>query len=335
MNIRGCFSLTSMLLLSVGALDIAIGSHAAAAEQGPEQGHYIAVGDLPLEGRYVPGLGLERAPLFQGEDKAAWDTELREAWGLKSFPGTVDGVTSDGRKISVRIVGTAPNEFGRMWRTEVEKIESDQESPALLVFWSGRLDVEVRRQVSVTPSQPDYEVLAKTCSEKGEELKHHLDGKSDSRYGQIWYLDPLDADDRNDISDPADYDNIRMHVVSPEGNPEVGLAGCWYKSQTDPGRTYRGPVFAYDFARGEIQWQGALDLDEHLVFLELENDIYIVELDYCNACETSGFVMSRFTKHCVNTDSVAGRTSRCPPSIAGRLESAISGSASWFDGEDE
>ncbi len=335
MKILRWFALPGMLLASAGALGVAIGGNAAASGQDSDQGHYISVGDLPLEGRYVPGHGLEPVPLFEGADKAAGDKQLREAWGIQSFPSTVDGITSDGKKVKVRIVGTAPNEFGRLWRTEVTSTGNDQDRPALLVFWSGRLDVAVRRQVSVTPSQPDYDFLARTCSGKGVELKHHLDGKPDEGYGQIWYLDPLDANDRNDIANPADYSNIRMDVVSPEGSPEVGLVACWYKSLADPGRVYRGPVLAYDFAGGNIQWQGALDLDEHLVFLEIENDIYIVELDYCNACETAGYIMSKFTNHCVNADAAADKSENCTRSIAGRLDSAISGSASWFDGEDQ
>jgi hypothetical protein len=328
------FFLPCMLLISVGGFDDAIGSQPAAAEQASKQGHYISVGNLPLEGRYVPGHGLEREPLFEGEDKAEWERQLRETWGLDGFPSTVNGITSDGRNVEVRIVGTAPNEFGRLWRLEVESAGDEPESSPLLVFWTGDLDVAVRRQVPANPSESDYVLLAETCSEKGVELKHHLDGETNAGYGQIWYLDPLDANDRNDIADPANHENFRMDVVSPEGSPEVGLVACWYKSKTDPRTTYRGPVLAYDFSRQEIQWQGALDLDEHLVFLEIENDIYIVETDYCNACETSGFVMSKFTSHCVIADSVADRQKPCTHSITGRNRFSISGSASWFEGED-
>lgn len=279
---------------------------------------YLAIGDLPLDGGFVPGVGLVSSPIAGENDSAEVRAEkLRKAWNVAQLPAITRGVALDGNPTSVRIDGIKHNEFGAQW-------VRDSESEDVLFYWSGELSLVVLPPEPVKVSAKDRGVLLRACKDRGVELKHHLDDPSIKGSGTIWYLDPLNYEDRQDILDPTKDENIKLVVVSPRGFPQIGLAGCWYHGKS-AGQLYRGPVLAYDFVGRVIRWSDAVDLDEHQTFLRFEQDIYLVEFTYCDACETSGWNVSLFAK--------GNRGSKVGYSISERLASCISGSQSWFFSE--
>ncbi|MBO9717981.1 MAG: hypothetical protein J7507_14570 [Pseudoxanthomonas sp.] len=290
---------------------------------------FLAIGNLPLDGGFVPG-GVRSRILFDEGRKSEWENDLRAAWGIDAFPATVEGATWKGEPVRVRLEGVEPNEFGKLWI--VAQPPAGDAGP--LIYWSGKRAPKVRPPATRVLDARDEVVIRAECTRVGHEMKQPAmtvqDIEGNSRPN--WYLDPVFKEEKADIADPDVAANVRIDAVSPTGNPGVGLAGCWFASMSTSGMRYRGPVFAYDFHAHRIVWSDALDLDEHVNFLEYEGSIYLVEFFYCDVCETDGWSVGLFAER-TPSGNERRASSESAFRIVGRDASSVGGTASWFDDE--
>jgi hypothetical protein len=261
-----------------------------------DQFHLFSIGEVPLDGGYDEKLGLRKVTTGKNKDSPFSDRALRRMWGLSgSKPVEVDGVSWAGEPLRIRITGTRANEFGPLFNIDLGENKRNTAPKGPPIFWTGRLDVKVLPPVEIRLSALDNQIVELECMARGLEMKHHLDNDVPSGFASVWYLDPLDKEQRRDIAEPTTKGNIAIKVVAPSSDSNAVLVGCWYQSASMRDQSlYRGPVFAYDRLYHAVRWRRALDLDEHFTFLSIKNGVYMLEYKYCNACETFGYRISAF-----------------------------------------
>ena len=306
----------------------------------PKSFHYISVGNVPLIGGYDDNIGLvSGSQKDNGDLSTLSDKEVREIWGINnSSPIDMDGVSWSGEPLKIRVTGTKSNEFGPLLTYEsfkkIEPADSKVKFDGTAIFWTGKLNVSIEKPVSVELSPLDKKIIGLECAARGLELKHNLTNDRNAGFGTVWYLDPLDKEQREDIFDPSVEGNVLVKIAAPSRQSDAILVGCWYRSSSRQEQfPYRGPVFSYDRLHHSVFWRKAIDLDEHFTFLSINRTIYTLEFTYNDSGETFGYQISPFSFK-LRRNGQSGKPEG--PEIDVLLnpdEISIGRTLSWFDGE--
>lgn len=240
------------LLLNIASLYCADSRGATTADSAEAGAHYFSVGTEPLDGTYSRKEGLSSRELFpEGVSRSEWESNLLKAWGVSSFPFEAQGVTWEGTPTRVKVIRLEKSEFGVHWRLDETAVKQSTTSNGPTLFWSGdNFALNLLKPVPITLNGLDKQIVQLECQARGLELKHHLDNDKDGKHGlgQVWYLNPLDADDRRNIASPAKQGNTIIRTIAPFKESSIVLAGCSYRSDEKDGgdREFRGPVLAYN-----------------------------------------------------------------------------------------
>jgi hypothetical protein len=336
------------------------GASLTAAAQGREQSletHRFAAQGVPLNGGFVFERGLvpgDKPELFSVRDSRQKQKEqLLAYWGVKSLPaGPFEGLARDGRRVEVRLTGFRMNEFGPVFTYrahEAGKATAEVPAEDVALFWTGHLSWESYPAKRIEIPVTDREVLESECAARGFEMRYHLKeagaggtnsgpngGKNSGRkgnFGSVWYLDPLEDNQRADIASPKQQDAMLVEVMAPSADADFVLAGCWYASASSGWDVrYRGPVIAYDLREHRVVWREAIDLDEHFSFLRAGEEWYMLHFGYSNVGETTDWSLESLA---VRDEDIAARSYDGKPGpdrdflIEGD-RSVINGTITWF-----
>lgn len=283
--------------------------------------HLISVGAMPLAGGYEEGKGLVPLTLFaEGASLQQWKAALMQAWDIREFPKAFHGTGWSGQRQDVSVTGTFGNELMPMWTLS----ESAGPEP---IFWTGDLDLQVLPPVAVSLEGPDRAIVESECIARGTEVRYNLDNSR-------WYLDPLDAEEREKIPTPLTGRDLVIVSVSPASGSNVVLAECRYRVDPAPGATpMRGPVLAYDRAARAIRWVDSIDLDEHSTFVRIEGTIFLLANFYCDMCETGGYQL--FELAVPAWDAVRKIPTGTWDIVFKEDRHGIGATSSWFPSEEE
>jgi hypothetical protein len=300
MNTRSLTTQASIIFLLVVSLSGKADQSISVSDAAAKEVSYIAIGELPLDGGYGNQLGLTKIVAAEKSDTIPFsEKEIRAMWSLSATEATlVNGISWSGTPLQVKIKGTKSNEFGPVFDIELvnESTAATVKSDGPPIYWTGHLNVTIQKPIKAQLSSLDRLIVTSECKVRGLELKHNLENEISDGVGSVWYIDPLDQEQRRDIADPTKDENILVRVLAPTANSNALLVGCSYKSITQPDvMSYRGPVFAYDSAYHAVQWRRAIDLDG-LTFLSIGSggSVYMVEATSCDQCETFGYQLTPF-----------------------------------------
>jgi hypothetical protein len=291
--------------------------------------HRFAAGDgIPLAGGWAgkdfvvpPG-----EPALPHED----DEGLLAEWGIGALPSSAfDGLARDGRRLDVRVTGLRHNEFGPTFKVSAALHEAPGGIVAaedVMLFWTGHLDLERISPVDVVLAPLDEAILRLECQARGLELRMRL-GDAPTQEGQgVWYMDPLDEQERMDFSDPIVAANMELDIRSPGDDYGALIVGCEYRSTragVDVDFRFGGPALGYDLRQHAVVWRDAVDVDAHFSFLRLGDDVLMLHMNYNDAGEVYGWRLERF----LGGGAGEARYFERP---VGRIRTGIEGMVTWF-----